>query len=119
MLEKLAQEEVWLEFLDYKCANDLLDQQEKETLAEFIENRAYLPLAGRRTVTMASSANLVKTIVDGGFPPTTAGNPRPYGMPPFGQILDDAQIAALASFVRQSWGNDAPWVSAVEVQRAR
>lgn len=47
MLEKLAQEEVWLEFLDYKCANDLLDQQEKETLTEFIENRAYLPLAGR------------------------------------------------------------------------
>lgn len=80
---------------------------------------AYLPLAGRRTVTMSSGANLVKTIVDGGFPPTTAGNPRPYGMPPFGQILDDAQIAALASFLRQSWGNDAPRVSEVEVQRAR
>ena len=47
MLEKLCQEEVWLEFLDYKCANALLDPVEREALTDFIENRAYLPLAGR------------------------------------------------------------------------
>jgi mono/diheme cytochrome c family protein len=80
---------------------------------------AYPPLAGHRTVTMASSANLVKVILNGGFPPTTAGNPRPHGMPPFGQSLSDAEIAALASFVRTSWGNGAPGVSALDVNRVR
>ena len=68
---------------------------------------------------MASSANLIKVIVHGGFPPTTPGNPRPYGMPPFGQSLTDAEIAALASFVRSSWGNNAPAVTPLDVVRVR
>ena len=58
-------------------------------------------------MTQASSANLVKVILHGGFAPTTQGNPRPYGMPPFGPSLDDADIAALASYVRAAWGNSA------------
>jgi len=80
---------------------------------------AYPPLAGHRTVTMSSSANLVKVILHGGFPATTEGNPRPYGMPPFGQSLTDAEIAAVASFVRTSWGNGAPGVTAFDVNRIR
>ena len=80
---------------------------------------AYPPLAGHRTVTMPSAANLVKVIVHGGFPATTPGNPRPYGMPPFGQSLSDPEIAAVASFVRRSWGNDAPGVSTFDVNRIR
>ncbi|NLA96196.1 MAG: RNA-directed DNA polymerase [Clostridiaceae bacterium] len=47
MLEKLSQHEVWLEFLDYKRANELLDPAEEEALADFIEERAYMPLASR------------------------------------------------------------------------
>jgi mono/diheme cytochrome c family protein len=80
---------------------------------------AYPALAGHRTVTMDSSANLVKVILNGGFPPTTAGNPRPYGMPPSGPSLSEAEVAALASFVRSAWGNSAPPVTALEVQRLR
>jgi len=80
---------------------------------------AYPPLAGHRTVTLASSANLVKVILHGGFPPTTAGNPRPPGMPPLVQSLTDAEIAALASFVRGSWGNQAPGVTALDVNKLR
>jgi mono/diheme cytochrome c family protein len=80
---------------------------------------AYAALAGHRTVTMASSANLVRMIISGGFPPTTAGNPRPYGMPPFGQALTDAEIAAVATYVRSAWGNNAPPVTALDVQRLR
>lgn len=80
---------------------------------------AYPPLAGHRTATMASSANLVKVIISGGFPPTTSGNPRPYGMPPFGQSLTNAEIAAVATFVRGSWGNNAPAVSELDVNRLR
>lgn len=80
---------------------------------------AYPPLAGHRTVTMASHANLVQVILRGGFPATTAGNPRPYGMPPFAHALTDAEVAAVASFLRGAWGNAAPAVTALDVQRLR
>jgi mono/diheme cytochrome c family protein len=79
----------------------------------------YPALAGNRAVTLPSPNNLVKAIVHGGFPPTTAGNPRPFGMPPFRQVLDDKQVAAVASYVRHAWGNGAPAVSTLEVVRAR
>ncbi|RYZ00573.1 MAG: cytochrome c, partial [Comamonadaceae bacterium] len=80
---------------------------------------AYPALAGHRTVTMNSSANLLRVILIGGFPPTTPGNPRPFGMPPFGQSLTDTEIAAVASYVRSSWGNAAPSVQALDVQKVR
>jgi mono/diheme cytochrome c family protein len=81
--------------------------------------RVYPGLRGNGTATMDSPANLVRTIVEGGIAPATLGNPRPYGMPPFGQTLSDGEIAAVATYVRRSWGNQAPAVSAVDVLRAR
>ena len=76
---------------------------------------AYPPLAGNRKVTMARAANLVRVIFEGGFPPTTLGNPRPYGMPPFGHALSNAEIAAVATYVRNAWGNRATAVSELDV----
>ena len=58
-------------------------------------------------------------MLGGGFAPATAGNPRPYGMPPFLQVLSDADIAAVLSHIRASWGNEAEPVSAVQVLRLR
>ena len=79
----------------------------------------YVPLAGNRKVLLDTPANLIHIVVNGGFPPTTAGNPRPYGMPPFGPSLTDADIAVLATYVRGAWGNAAPAVSALDVLNAR
>jgi mono/diheme cytochrome c family protein len=79
----------------------------------------YPPLAGNRAVTLASHNNLVQMIRHGGFSPTTAGNPRPFGMPPFGQALGNGDIAAVTTYIRQSWGNAAAAVSTLEVQRVR
>ena len=79
----------------------------------------YVPLAGNRKLLLDSPANLIHIVVNGGFPPTTAGNPRPYGMPPFGQALKDDEIAVLATYVRNAWGNAAPSVSALDVLEAR
>lgn len=73
------------------------------------------PLAGNRSVTMAVSTNVVRVIAEGGFPPATAGNPRPYGMPPFGPSLSRAEIAAVASYIRNAFGNRAPPVSELDV----
>lgn len=80
---------------------------------------AYPALKGHRTVTMNSGANLVRVIISGGFPPTTPGNPRPFGMPPFGQSLSEAEIAAVASYVRSAWGNGAGAVQPLDVQKLR
>jgi mono/diheme cytochrome c family protein len=77
----------------------------------------YPALAGNRAVTLTSHNNVVQVIRWGGFMPTTAGNPRPFGMPPFGQMLSNDEIAALATFIRQAWGNAAAAVSPLDVLR--
>ena len=79
----------------------------------------YPPLAGNRTVIMNSSVNLVRVILSGGFAPTTEGNPRPYGMPPFGHSLSDPEVAAVASYIRNAWGNNAGAVMPLQVQKIR
>ncbi|SEA44390.1 cytochrome c [Variovorax sp. YR216] len=78
---------------------------------------AYPPLAGNRAVLMNSPVNLIQIVRHGGFLPTTAGNPRPYGMPPFRIVLDDTDVAAVLTYVRGSWGNDAPPVTARDMLR--
>ena len=77
----------------------------------------YPPLAGNRTVTMDPPRNLLQAITQGGFPPATAGNPRPYGMPAFDLRHDE--LAALGTWLRASWGHDASALSTVEVLKAR
>jgi mono/diheme cytochrome c family protein len=79
----------------------------------------YPALAGSRAVTMRSPANLVHIVLEGGFPPATAGNPRPFGMPPFATELGDGEVAQLLSHIRSSWGNQAAPVSALDVARLR
>jgi mono/diheme cytochrome c family protein len=76
---------------------------------------AYPALAGNRSVTMASPANVVRVIVEGGFAPATAGHPRPYGMPPFGQSLQRDEIADVATYVRNAWGPRAGAVRELDV----
>jgi mono/diheme cytochrome c family protein len=78
---------------------------------------AYPPLAGNRAVLMASTANLVQVLRHGGYLPATAGNPRPYGMPPFGQVLDDNGFAEVLTYIRASWGNDAPAVARGQIMK--
>ncbi|TWO69548.1 c-type cytochrome [Caenimonas sedimenti] len=79
----------------------------------------YPALAGNRAVTMASTANLVQVVLHGGFPPATQGNPRPYGMPPYALTLSDADVAAVLTYVRTSWGNRAAPVSELAVNQQR
>ena len=80
---------------------------------------AYPPLAGNRALTMTASVNAVRIVLNGGFAPGTAGNPRPYGMPPFSHTLDDTEVAAVVSYLRSDWGNNARPVTSVEVNRYR
>ena len=70
-------------------------------------------------MTAASPINAIRMVLDGGFAPATAENPRPHGMPPFGQILNDNDAALLVTYIRNSWGNAAGPVTPLEVKRAR
>jgi mono/diheme cytochrome c family protein len=81
--------------------------------------RIYPPLANNQSITMRNAVNPIRIVLNGGFPPSTEGNPRPYGMPPFYPDLSDEQVAAVVTYIRQSWGNDAPAAWPVEVQRSR
>lgn len=76
-------------------------------------------LAGHRAVVLDTPHNVIQAIRHGGFAPATPGNPRPFGMPPFRALLSDDEIAAVASHVRGSWGNDAGVVQPLDVWRAR
>jgi mono/diheme cytochrome c family protein len=76
-------------------------------------------LAGNRAVTMHTSANLVRILLAGGYAPSTAGNPRPFGMPPFVHLLNDEDIAAVTTYIRAAWGNQADAVSAADVVQHR
>jgi len=79
----------------------------------------YPALAASRAVTLPTPANLVHIVLEGGFPPVTAGNPRPYGMPPFATVLSNDEVAQLLTHIRGSWGNEAGAVSAFDVTKYR
>ncbi|MBI2750015.1 MAG: cytochrome c [Burkholderiales bacterium] len=79
----------------------------------------YPALAGNRAVLLTRPDNLIQMVLRGGFTPATTGNPRPFGMPPFGQALGNRDVADVLSFIRQAWGNRASEVSELEVLRAR
>jgi mono/diheme cytochrome c family protein len=81
--------------------------------------RIYPPLAGNRSITTPHPINPIRVVLFGGFPPSTEGNPRPYGMPPFYQDLGDEDVAAVVTYIRQSWGNSAASVSHAEVDLGR
>jgi mono/diheme cytochrome c family protein len=81
--------------------------------------RIYPPLADNEAIVMRNPVNAIRMVLNGGFPPSTAGNPRPYGMPPFAQLLSDEDVASVVTYVRGSWGNAAAPVSSVEVSAAR
>ena len=79
----------------------------------------YPVLAGNRNVTLSNTSNLLQIVKGGGFAPSTAANPRPYGMPPFAQTLNDDELAAVITYMRNSWGNRGGAVSVAEVRMGR
>jgi mono/diheme cytochrome c family protein len=65
------------------------------------------PALNRTSALQASSArNFLKTVLDG--IPATPGVPGPV-MPPFAASLDNAQLSALASYLRHQASPDQPW----------
>lgn len=75
-------------------------------------------LAEAATVKTADAASVVRVILQGAQTVATDREPTGPAMPAFGWQLDDAQIAAVATYVRDHFGK-APAVSESQVQKQR
>jgi len=76
-------------------------------------------LAGNPAVLTNDGASVVHMVLKGGRAPITPAAPEPAVMPGFEPRLNDREIAEVASYVRQAFGNHAPNVSPDTVNRAR
>ncbi len=79
----------------------------------------YPPLAANRSIVMSSPVNSIRMVLNGGYPPGTAKNPRPHGMPPFAHILADAEVAAVVTYIRVAWDNTGTPVTAAQANSLR
>ena len=79
----------------------------------------YPPLAGNPVVSAADPSKMIAVIVNGRTGPLTVGG-KTYDsrMPTWKGQLSDASIAAVATYVRSAWGNNAPPVTEEEVAAA-
>ena len=76
-------------------------------------------LKGDSVVQSTPPTTVVRLILNGGHGAWTTSNPNAKSMPSFGWKLSDNQIASVATFVRNSWGNSAPVVTSGEVHDLR
>ncbi len=78
-------------------------------------------LAGSAIATQQDPASLIRIIIAGGRAAATDGAPTSPAMPSLGYRLSDSQVAAVVTYVRNSWGNAAAPVSddTVKALRAR
>ena len=82
-------------------------------------NGGFPELPGDHLVTGELPTGLVSVILYGGALPATARHPDAARMSGFGDRLTDGDVAALASFLRSAWGNDAGKVTTRDVARVR
>lgn len=77
------------------------------------------PLAGSKWVN-GSQRRLIALSLDGVMDTLNVkGAKYPGVMPAWRNTLNDARIAAVLTYIRQSWGNASPPVSALDVSRVR
>jgi len=80
----------------------------------------YFPPLGPNAVLQQSDPiGLEQLILAGGRIGTSRGSPSPLTMPSFAWKLSDQEVADVATFIRNSWGNQASAVSAADVRKAR
>ena len=76
-------------------------------------------LAGNPGIQAQNAQSLITTVLEGGRGAVTVDNPTSGAMPSFAWKLSDQQIAATLSYIRNSWDNAAPEVTAKQVAEVR
>jgi mono/diheme cytochrome c family protein len=70
----------------------------------------YPRLGGDTLVAGQDPTTVIRIVLEGAASPVTPNGPVAYSMPAFA-ALSDGEIADVTSYIRASWGNDAPPVS--------
>ena len=81
--------------------------------------RMFPPLQGSAVAQQRDPTGVIRLILSGGRTAPTLTRPGFQTMPSFAWKLDDQQIADVATYVRNSWGNRAAPVDAKEVSKIR
>jgi mono/diheme cytochrome c family protein len=76
-------------------------------------------LKGSASVQSLNPASILHVVLRGARSAATDPAPTAPAMPSFGWALDDEQVAAVATYVRNAWGNRAPPVDAAAVGKTR
>jgi mono/diheme cytochrome c family protein len=76
-------------------------------------------LKGSPAVQQTDPTTLLRVVLRGAEAAGTDKAPTASSMPQFSWILTDDQVAAVVTYIRNSWGNSAPPVSAGDVHKAR
>ncbi|WDY55974.1 c-type cytochrome [Pseudomonas sp. PSKL.D1] len=76
-------------------------------------------LDGASVVNADNPAALIHVILAGAQTPSTERAPSVLPMPGFAERMDDAEVAELATFLRQGWSNHAAAVTAAQVSDVR
>jgi mono/diheme cytochrome c family protein len=81
--------------------------------------RIYPPLPGNALLQSTDPSSTLRIILDGAQTLTTPRAPNGGSMPAYAKQLSDQQIADVANYIRNSWGNAAPPVTPAQVRKAR
>jgi mono/diheme cytochrome c family protein len=81
--------------------------------------RTFPALARSSSVAAADATSLIRVVLEGSAMPSTVTAPHALAMPGLGWRLSDDDVAAVLSFVRSGWGNQAGVVSAADVASVR
>jgi mono/diheme cytochrome c family protein len=81
--------------------------------------RTFPPLAADASVQARDPTTIVRIVLAGSRSVPTPATPTPLAMPAFAWKLDDAEIASVATYVRNAWGNSAAPVSRGKVAKLR
>ena len=81
--------------------------------------RIYPPLPGNANLQSADPTSTLRIILDGAQTVTTPRAPNPGSMPAYAKQLSDQEIADVANYIRNSWGNAAPPVTPAQVKKGR
>jgi len=80
---------------------------------------AFPPLKGSGVVNKDDPSKHIHAVLDGMSGGTAGGVVYPGAMPPFADVLSDAEIADSIDFERSSWGNHGKPVTSAQVTAAR
>jgi mono/diheme cytochrome c family protein len=76
-------------------------------------------LADASVLRSSDPATAIRLVLRGARTVQTDQEPTGPGMPAYGRMLKDDEIAAVLTYARNAWGRGAPAVTAADVAKAR